>query len=170
MSLRSAPPKRLGRWLLRAPLLLYRTNLGWVLGHRFACLSHRGRRTGRMRQTVIEVVRYDPRTREVVVAAGWGGRTDWYRNIQASPALEIRTGAVAYRPDQRFLAADELHHEVQRYVCRHPWIARYLLPRLLGLPVDAQESQRRAAIASTLRGVSFRPRVTGGARNGWISC
>ena len=46
-----------------------------------------------MHQTVVEVVRFDPRTREIVVAAGWGGQTDWYRNIQRTPALEVRTGS-----------------------------------------------------------------------------
>jgi deazaflavin-dependent oxidoreductase (nitroreductase family) len=151
-------------WLFKAPLLIYRANLGWLFGHRLARLTHRGRRSGRIRRTVVEVVRYDPRTREIVVAAGWGGHTDWYRNIQDSPALEVRTGTTAYRPEHRLLTTDELVCEVDGYVRRHPWVARWVFPRLLGLPTDARESRRREVIAATLRGVAFRPSSHGGAR------
>jgi hypothetical protein len=34
------------------------------------------------------VVGYDPSLRETVVASGWGERSDWYRNLEAHPALE----------------------------------------------------------------------------------
>jgi deazaflavin-dependent oxidoreductase (nitroreductase family) len=162
------------RWLFKVPLWLYRADLGWLFGHRLARLTHRGRlarlthrgrRSGRIRQTVVEVVRYEPRTREIVIAAAWGGQTDWYRNIQASPALEIRTGGTAYRPAQRFLTLDEMDREMRTYVRHHPWLARFVLPRLLGLPADASESQRRAAIAATIRGVVFWPATVSGARD-----
>ena len=39
-----------------------------------------------------EVIRYDPESQESIVVSAWGEKADWYRNIQASPALEIRTG------------------------------------------------------------------------------
>ncbi len=158
----SAPPAPLLRWLFKAPLVMYRANLGWLFGHRLARLTHRGRRSGRIRRTVVEVVRYDPRTREIVVAAGWGGQTDWYSNLAASPALEVRTGTIAYRPEHRLLATDELVWEVDGYVRRHPWVARWVFPRLLGLPTNAREARRREVIAATLRGVSFRPTAGGG--------
>ena len=162
--LSTTPPTGPLRWLFRLPLWLYRARLGWLLGHRFACLTHVGRRTGQVHRTVVEVVRFDPRTQEIVVAAGWGGRTDWYRNIQARPALEIRCGRLAYRPSQRFLTADETYLEVQRYVRRHPWVARYVFPRLLGLPFDAPGDERRAVVDATLRGVAFRPGQVPGRR------
>jgi deazaflavin-dependent oxidoreductase (nitroreductase family) len=166
MSLLSAPPTRLMRWCFRIPLWLYRANLGWLLGHRLARLTHRGRRTGQIHQTVVEVVRFDPHTREIVVAAAWGGQTDWYRNIQQSPALEVRSGRLSYLPSQRFLTPDETYQELRRYTQRHPWVARHVLPRLLGLPVDGPESQRRDAVDATLRGVAFRPRADAGAQAG----
>jgi deazaflavin-dependent oxidoreductase (nitroreductase family) len=156
----SAPRTSVLSWLFRIPLWLYRARLGWLLDHRLARLTHVGRRTGRVHQTVVEVVRFDPRTREIVVAAGWGGQTDWYRNIQAVPALEIRAGRFAYRPSQRFLTADETYAEVQRYVRRHPWVSRYVFPYLLGLSVDAPEHERRTVVDATLRGVAFRPALT----------
>jgi deazaflavin-dependent oxidoreductase (nitroreductase family) len=157
MAILSTPPAGVSRALFAAPLWLYRLNLGWLLGHRLARVTHRGRRSGRIYQTVIEVLRYDRRTRAVVVASGWGGRTDWYRNILEAPALEIRIGRVSYSPAQRFLSAEELYTEVRTYQRRHRWVARWLFPRLLGVPADAPDSELRARIVATLRGVEFRP-------------
>src|SRR5262249_48784206 len=64
-------PSPLLRKFFRAPGWLYRMRLGWLLGDRFVQLSHRGRSSGRVYRTVLEVVRYDPRTRESVVCSGW---------------------------------------------------------------------------------------------------
>lgn len=56
--------------LYRLPILLYRVNLGWLLGHRGLLLTHRGRKTGLLRQTVLGVIVYDPATRESVMLSG----------------------------------------------------------------------------------------------------
>jgi hypothetical protein len=60
------------RLAFRLPVYLYRLGLGRLLGHRFLLLTHRGRRSGRVYQTALEVVRYEPSSREVVAASGWG--------------------------------------------------------------------------------------------------
>src|SRR5436309_365284 len=52
--------------------------------------------TALLRQTVIEVLDYDPATRESVVLSALGERADWNRNIQASPpALPSAAGCGA---------------------------------------------------------------------------
>lgn len=58
------------RWAARAPTLLYKLQVGWLLGKRFLLLQHRGRRTGRSYATVLEVVAYDGPTNSYYVAAG----------------------------------------------------------------------------------------------------
>ena len=57
-----------------------------------------GRKSGRTYQTVLEVVHYDPATRESTVLSAWGERADWYQNILAHPAIEIQTGGERYTP------------------------------------------------------------------------
>ncbi len=148
-------PGRMWRALARSPLYLYRLRLGWLMGHRFLVLTHRGRKTGRLRQTVLEVVRYDPRTREVVVAAGWGSRADWYRNLQVSPAVEILIAGDRYTPEQRFLSVEEVDAVLRDYVCRHTRTAR-LFARLFGFPLLGSDAERREG-AAALPMVAFRP-------------
>jgi len=43
------------RMLLRLPIWLYRLQLGWLQGERGLMLTHIGRSSGRVRQTVLEV-------------------------------------------------------------------------------------------------------------------
>jgi deazaflavin-dependent oxidoreductase (nitroreductase family) len=87
-------PSPLLRQVFRAPDWLYRFGLGWVLGHRFVQLNHCGRSSGRLYRTVLEVVRYDPRTHESVVCSGWGKRADWYRNIRVNHPIQSRPAVI----------------------------------------------------------------------------
>src|SRR5215813_680318 len=69
--------------MFRAPVYLYRWHLGWLLDHRFLLLTHTGRRSGRRRQTVLEVVEYRKAGPEAVVMSAFGRDADWLRNIEA---------------------------------------------------------------------------------------
>jgi deazaflavin-dependent oxidoreductase (nitroreductase family) len=155
------PRSRLLVLLFRAPIGLYGLGLGWLLGHRFLLLTHRGRVSGRVYQTVIEVVRYDSRTRESVVVSGWGTQADWYRNIRASPPIEVQTARERYQPTCRELAPEENYPIVADYVRRMPPVARPLAYRL-GLDVPGPEEERRAHAARLLL-IGFRPRSNNAA-------
>src|SRR6266700_7373535 len=100
MALAHRRPYGIYRWLANAPRVFYRLGLGRVLGYRMVQITHRGRKSGVIRHTILEVLSYNPQTQEVLVVSGWEGKTDWYRNIQQEPALEVRIGRVAYRPIQ----------------------------------------------------------------------
>jgi deazaflavin-dependent oxidoreductase (nitroreductase family) len=95
---RSRPNAAL-RVAFRLPVYPYRYRLGWLFGHRLLLLVHRGRKSGYVYQTVLEVVRHDPARRESIVVSAWGGeKADWYRNLRAAPAVEIRIRRERYVP------------------------------------------------------------------------
>jgi deazaflavin-dependent oxidoreductase (nitroreductase family) len=152
----SAPPAGFTRLLARAPIWLYRLHLGRLLGHHALLLTHRGRTTGKARQAVLEVVHYDPVTRESVVFAGWRGETDWYRNLHANPALRVQTAGTSYAPVQRFLSPEETERNLAAYVARYPWLSRRFLARIFGLTLD-DTPDGLARAAALFRGVAFRP-------------
>lgn len=149
-----ARPRGLARIAFRLPILLYRLGLGWMLGHRFLLLTHRGRLSGRLRQTVLEVVRYDKARGEFVVVAGFGTKTDWYRNLRAHPAVEIRSGRQRFHPIQTFLSPAEGAEVLAWYERHHPRATR-ILARLLQYPYDGSDASR-LALAAALPLVSFR--------------
>ena len=127
------------------PIYLYRLNLGWILGHRFLLFVHLGRKSGLLRETVLEVILYDPATRESVVLSAWGKKADWYRNIEAVPALEVRTGGQRYVPEQRFLAPEENHAIISAYGQHHP-LAFRVFARVFGYPLDRTEAAPRGRL------------------------
>ena len=137
------------RLAFRLPIYLYRLDLGWLL-------VHRGRRSGLLHETVLEVLLHDPATRKSVVLSTRGEKADWYRNVGANPALEVRTGGQRYVPEQRFLAPEENHAVISEYARRHP-LAFRVFARVFGYPLDGKEAARRQ-VAHSLRLVAFRPR------------
>lgn len=113
-------PTGLLRLLLRLPIYLYRLDLGWLLGSRFLLLTHRGRRTGLLHQTVLEVLRHDAATEESVVMAALGDRADWLRNIRRSPPLEVQIGRRRYVPQYRILSNAEAARLLDTWRRDHP--------------------------------------------------
>ncbi|WP_329408180.1 nitroreductase family deazaflavin-dependent oxidoreductase [Nocardia vinacea] len=79
------------RWLVRAPIWLYRCGLGFLFGSRLLMLQHTGRRTGTPRYVVLEVIDR-PATDEYVIVSGFGTKSQWYRNVLADPQIRLSTG------------------------------------------------------------------------------
>lgn len=155
MALVGDKPGRLLGWALRLPTFCYRRNLGWIFGHRFLMLTHRGRRSGCLHHTVLEVLRFDPATHESIVAAAWGERADWLRNIRASPAVEVRTGRNRYTPTQHILTAEEAREMYTAWSRQHP-IEAHLFQRALGISASDPEDAR-CQLLERVRFVAFRP-------------
>jgi deazaflavin-dependent oxidoreductase (nitroreductase family) len=132
--------------------------LGRIVGHRFLQVTHRGRRSARLHRTVLEVISFEPRTRESIALSAWGERADWHHNIQTSPAVQVLTGGQRFTPEQRFLASDELYRVLQHYLSRNRVIAP-IVRRILGLRLDGSSADRAMLDARGYRGVAFRPRA-----------
>ncbi len=163
--LRAEPGSRPGRNKARAPafmlpvfkspILLYRLGLGWLFGHRFMMLTHMARRTRRLHRTILAVLRFDARTKEVMAMSAWSA-SDWYKNIQAWPALEIRVGSLRYVPTYRSLSTEELVELFEEYRRRHPLFTRVIC-RIPGWKWDSIHEEF-LKLALSLRGVAFRPK------------
>jgi deazaflavin-dependent oxidoreductase (nitroreductase family) len=103
---------------MRAPVWLYRARLGFLLTGRMLMLTHVGRRTGRVRRTVLEVVGHDPCVPEWYVVSGFGPGADWLLNIQAGPALRVDVGREHFTPVVRFLGRPERERLLLAYTPR----------------------------------------------------
>lgn len=151
-----AKPRGLLKFGYNLPILLYRMRLGWLLGHRFLLLTHQGRTTGKVRQTVLEVVHYDLASHESAVLSAYGVRADWYQNTLAHPAHEVQTGFERYVPQQRLLDAAERLAALRIYQ-QHYRRAFQAVMRWLGYPYDGTEAGLRS-LADIVVITAFRPR------------
>jgi deazaflavin-dependent oxidoreductase (nitroreductase family) len=153
------------RAVLRAPDVLYRHGLGWVLGHRFLELTHVGRASGRTYRTVVEVLRYDAATGAATVMAGFGPTSDWFRNLEHAPARSVTIGRSTFVPCHRVLDAEEAAAVLADYERRNRLVAplvRAVLGKLVGWRYDGSPGARRRLVEQ-LPLVELRP-ATGPVR------
>ena len=133
---------RLVRAIFRAPVRLYDHGLGWLLGRRFLCLTHVGRKSGRRYRTVLEVIglTHD----EVTVIAGLGPSSDWFRNLQAGSTADVQLGRVRFAADHRVLGPAEAAAAIADYERRNR-LVRPILQRMLTALVGWRYDGSRAA-------------------------
>jgi deazaflavin-dependent oxidoreductase (nitroreductase family) len=137
------PPRGWRRLLYRLPIGLYRARLGWLLRGRLVLVRHVGRRSGRTHETVLEVVQLET-DGTVVVASGFGPRSDWYLNLLARPRAETCLGSRSRRVRAEPLTEAEAGMAMTGYARRHPRSARELC-RFMGMRVDGSVADFREA-------------------------
>jgi deazaflavin-dependent oxidoreductase (nitroreductase family) len=141
--------------LMKMPLVLYRLGLGWVFGNRFIQLTHKGRQSGRIYRSVLAVLHIDEESHEIKVVSPWS-ESNWFKNIQATPALEVETGNLRFSPKQRDLAPEEIAALLIDYRREHPLFSR-IIARIPGWKIDST-FEEFLDLAYTLRGVAFQPK------------
>ena len=132
------PPGGLSRLGFRLPIWFYRMGLGGLLGKRFVCLTHTGRKSGLPRQTVLEVVRYEAESGACVVAAGFGDRSDWVRNVTRDPHIVFTIGRLSKPGLAEQLDAETAGGELLTYARLHPMAWREL-SNFMGYRLDGTE-------------------------------
>jgi deazaflavin-dependent oxidoreductase (nitroreductase family) len=131
-------PRGFMAWLLRTPKWLYRFHLGGLLGNHVLLLTHIGRKTGQIRQTVIELVQHDEASGVFYVASGWGEKSDWYKNIMANPSVTIQVKNKKYKAVAERVTPEMGGQIVLNYVHRYPFAQR-ALSRIMKFPLDGSE-------------------------------
>jgi deazaflavin-dependent oxidoreductase (nitroreductase family) len=78
------------KWLFKVPVFFFHVGLP-LFGGQILLLTTTGRRSGKSRETPLEY-RREPGTRHMIITAGWGGNTDWRRNLEANPHVHVQVG------------------------------------------------------------------------------
>jgi len=146
-------PGMLGRLFFRAPIMLYRIGLGGLMPMQLL-LTTTGRRSGQPRQAVVDVLRHDAATDTYYVVSAYGARSDWYRNLQANPAVRVQVRWRRFAARAAILPQDDAEELLLDYWRRHRLYARATM-RLVGLKAASEEDVRAAA--GQLRVVAIEP-------------
>ena len=128
-------PRRVGQWNKVGLNRVTRHVAPWLPG--FGVVLHRGRRSGRLYQTPVNVF---PAGDGYVLALTYGPDTDWVRNVLAAGGCQLRTRGRVIR-----LAAPRVFRDEARRGIRSP--ERQVL-RLLGVADFLSLSTPDAAPAS----------------------
>ena len=106
----------LGKWL----------NVWPSVGGRIMVITHTGRKTGKKRRTPLN---YNTVEGEIYCTAGFGSKSDWYRNVMADPRIEL------WLPDGWWAgtAEDAGDHENRTEIMRQVLIGSGIVGPLFGI-------------------------------------
>jgi deazaflavin-dependent oxidoreductase (nitroreductase family) len=112
-------------------------------GGAIAIVSHRGRHTGKLYRTPLEVIVEDRDREEIFLLPARGRQSDWYRNIVAAGPSGVRFRGKSFAADWRELSEEESHDALGIYTSAHPHWGPFILRglarkhRLSGDPLPA---------------------------------
>ena len=107
------------RWLMRAPIRVYKARLGFLFGSRMLMLEHIGRTSGARRYVVLEVFGH-PAPDVYLVVSGFGTQAQWYRNLRANPSARVWVrGRRALPAKAQRLSDPDADAALDAYVARH---------------------------------------------------
>ena len=157
VSRKSIGARLLGR-ASRLPCALDRKGTRWVLQAlspaTVIVLVHRGRKSGRVFKTPLEIMFDDRARRELVIAPMWGKASDWYRNVLAGGLVEVHVRGETQQAGWRELDETERRTAIDAYRGAHPIYSRIILAmvvRMIGLQAD-----RENAVLKELRMLALR--------------
>lgn len=146
MSAKSRAARALGR-TLRMPGVLDRKRTRWMLQGLSPApvivLVHRGRKSGRLYKTPVELLVDRPEHDELVISPMWGRDSDWYRNVVAGGLVEVHVRGERRRVVWRELEETERRAAIRAYRRAHPLYSRVvllMLVRLNGFEGDPEEA------------------------------
>jgi deazaflavin-dependent oxidoreductase (nitroreductase family) len=123
----------LGR-TLRMPGVLDRKGTRWMLQALSPApvivLVHRGRKSGKLYKTPVEMLVEDQQRGEIVVSPMWGKGSDWYRNVVAGGLVEVHVRGEQQRVEWRELDEVERRAGIKAYREAHPFYSRIVLRML----------------------------------------
>jgi deazaflavin-dependent oxidoreductase (nitroreductase family) len=129
------PPRGLRAIPWKLPIFIYRVGLGWILGNRFLLLRHRGRKTGKIRTAVLEVIHSKPEKGVYLVVSGFGNRSDWYLNILQHNKVEIQISNKRWPATAHQLEADHAAQVILAYAQKYPGNLE-TLSKLVGYEIE----------------------------------
>ena len=135
-------PTGITRFFFRAPIWLFKLHLGWLMGNRMLKLTHQGRISGQPRQVVLEVVKHDPTTDTYYIAAAWGEKSDWVKNIRGNPYVQVQVGRRKFDMLAEQLTPEQGELAILDYSQRHP-TAMKNLAGYMGFQLDGSEADFR---------------------------
>jgi deazaflavin-dependent oxidoreductase (nitroreductase family) len=136
MSAKSPAGRVFGR-TLRMPGVLDRKGTRWALQAlspaTVIVLVHRGRKSGRLYKTPVEILHDDRERGEIFVSPMWGRNSDWYRNVVAGGLVEVHVRGDVRQVEWRELDEAERRSALNAYREAHPFYSRMILRTLVRL-------------------------------------
>lgn len=141
------PPRGWLKFFFKIPVYITRMGFaGWesLFGLEWMLLTTIGRKSGKKRYTMVDVLLYECETDTYFIEAGFGKKSDWYRNIQAHPIFEAQVRRRKFQATAEELPPDKTGDIIITFVRRRPAYAKSVM-EMTGVTFTTEEELRRIA-------------------------
>jgi deazaflavin-dependent oxidoreductase (nitroreductase family) len=158
----SALEKRPGPFLkffLKFPVYLHKMGLGgWerIIGAQWMFITTIGRKSGKRRNAMVDVMDYDKTTDTYYIEAAYGSRADWYRNIQSNPRFEAQVGRRKFHATAAPLSGENAGEMMVRFYRAKPAYTRSVMA-MVGMKFEGEDELR--ALGSKLTLLAVKPEI-----------
>ena len=123
-------PGTLLKFFFKVPLLMHKLGFGgWerLIGAQWMLITTIGRKTGKRRETMVDVMDYDKANDTYYIEAAYGARADWYRNIQRNPIFEAQVGRRKFKARAGALSTESASDLLVQFYRQKPAYTRSVM-------------------------------------------
>jgi deazaflavin-dependent oxidoreductase (nitroreductase family) len=150
-------PSRLLKFFFKTPVWIHKMGFGgWerLVGAQWMLITTTGRKTGKLRQTMVDVMDYDKATDTYYIEAAYGAHADWYKNIQSNPIFEAQVGRRKFKARAGALTTEGAGEMLVQFYRSKPAYTRSVMA-MAGMKFKDEEELR--VIAKNLTLLSVKP-------------
>ncbi|MCX6059437.1 MAG: nitroreductase family deazaflavin-dependent oxidoreductase [Chloroflexi bacterium] len=149
-------PSRLLKFFFKVPVWLHKMGLGgWerLVGAQWMLITTQGRKTGKPRDTMVDVMDYDKISDTYYIEAAYGARADWYKNIQSNPVFEAQVGRRKFKAHAGALTTEGASEMLVQFYRSKPAYTRSVMA-LAGIKFKDEDELRSMGRNLTLLAVT----------------
>lgn len=149
------PPRGWKKIFLKMPVAIARMGFaGWeaLFGLEWMLLTTIGRKSGKKRYTMVDVLLYNPETDTYFIEAGFGKKSDWYQNIKANPLIEVQVRRRKFKATAEDLPPEKNGDIMVDFVRLRPAYAKSVM-KMAGMTFTTEEELREMAVQWVLLAV-----------------
>ena len=123
-------PSALLKFFFKTPLLMHKLGFGgWerLIGAQWMLITTIGRKTGKRRETMVDVMDYNEANDTYYIEAAYGTRADWYKNIQSNPIFEAQVGRRKFKARAGALSTEGAAELLVRFYRQKPAYTRSVM-------------------------------------------
>ena len=148
-------PNALLKFFFKVPVWMHKIGFGgWekLIGAEWMLITTRGRKSGKPRDAMVDVMDYDAASDTYYIEAAYGERADWYKNMQVNPVFEARVGRRKFSATATPLSNEGAGELMVKFFRKKPAYTRSVMA-MVGMKFEGEEELRVLGSKLTLLAV-----------------
>lgn len=137
-------PDRFLKFFFKVPVWFHKMGFGgWerLVGAQWMLITTIGRKTGKHRNAMVDVMDHDKATDTYYIEAAYGARADWYKNIQSNPIFEAQVGRRKFKARAGALSNEGAGEMLVQFYRNKPAYTRSVM-RMAGIKFKDEDDLR----------------------------